>query len=46
MNETDRPLCPTHGEYVDAKGKCPECYRREEEYEEHERDTLHLWRTR
>lgn len=38
--------CPHHDELIDHRGKCPACYTADEEYAEHERDTLHLWRTR
>lgn len=38
-------LCPRHQE-PSTNGLCAECHRRQAEHDEHERDTLHLWRTR
>lgn len=39
-----RRYCPTHDEPTDHTGRCPECYRSDDEYAEHDRDTLELWR--
>jgi hypothetical protein len=42
----DSRYCRTHDERIVRDGRCPECYRADEEYAEYERDCLHLWRTR
>jgi hypothetical protein len=42
----DSRYCRTHDERIVRDGKCPECYRADEEYAENERDTRGLWQRR